>query len=130
MIGKMRFVSALILTSSLLTTHVVAFSPNRVCGVRNKDVRVLQKTRSPSYQSSIITSKKFVSNEDGLDCGCEQTVYSGKASESARAVNLRDAIRDGTLFGLDSEEVRMDDLLEDSNSGSSTSIVVLLRSLG
>merc|ERR1711937_1020139 len=121
---RMRFVSTLILTSSLLTTHVVAFSPKRVCGVRNEDFRVLRKTISPSYQSSTITSKKFVSNEDGLDCGCEQIVYSGKASEGARAVNLRDAIRDGTLFGLDSEEVRMDDLLEDTNSGSSTSIVV------
>ena len=126
----MRSLLLILLASSSLTTLVVAFSSNRVEGLRKERFRVVQRTVIPSSQSSTAASKKFVSNQDGQDCGCEQTVFSGKAREDAIALNHREAIRDGILFGPNSQEVRMDDLLENTNSGNSISIVVFLRSLG
>ena len=87
-------------------------------------------SRLSSSSFSTITTRLSSSNADGSDCGCAPTIFSGKPSDVARNSNPRQAIRNGSIFSLDSEEVRMDDLLENKNVGSPLSIVVFLRSLG
>lgn len=126
----MRFLFALLLVSRPFTTLVIAFSSHRLDGTRRDQFRALRKTTNPCPKASIITLKNSVLNEDNQGCDCEQTIYSGKPLDIAMSLNHREAIRDGAIFDLNSEEVRMDDLLENRDSGCSISIVVFLRSLG
>jgi hypothetical protein len=63
------------------------------------------------------------------DCGCQETVFSGKPSEIARTSNPREAIRKKTFFSVNGDEVTMDDLIG-KPSEEQISVVVFLRSLG
>ncbi|VEU44984.1 unnamed protein product [Pseudo-nitzschia multistriata] len=63
---------------------------------------------------------------EDVDCACATTTFSGKPSKLAKGINAREAIRNGYILSLDSEKLKIDDLLEKR----SVSIVVFLRSLG
>jgi hypothetical protein len=116
----MRLPFCLLLAFSSPTKDVIAFL----------NPLVTSRSTLPSSQSSFVTSRKSALNEDNDDCGCAPTIYSGKPSGIARASNQRQSIRAGSILSLDSEEVRMDDLLENKNVENPVSIVVFLRSLG
>ena len=68
------------------------------------------------------------SESDQMDCGCQRqaTLFSGKPPSIANALDLRQAIRGGSVYTVYGEKVQMDDLI--GNDG--VSIVVFLRSLG
>lgn len=81
--------------------------------------------------SNIISSSAFMSSVSD-DCGCQQeqeTVYSGKPSESAMALDAREAIRNKRFLSVDGDSISMDDLIGKTNENK-VSIVVFLRSLG
>lgn len=63
------------------------------------------------------------------DCGCGGAIVSGRPSDTAKAMDPRQAVTKSTLLTLDGEQTSMDEIIgEPSNSG--TSLVVFLRSLG
>jgi hypothetical protein len=128
----MRLSFGLLLAFSSPTKDVVAFSSkNHFARSRTGNPLVTSRSTLPSTRSSSITSIQSALREDNDDCGCALTIYSGKPSDVARVSNPRQAIRTaGSILNLDSEEVRMDDLLENKNGESPVSIVVFLRSLG
>ena len=100
-----------------------AFTPTRIDGSKIG----LPGSRIITPSSSSIDRKGLSSsNTDDIDCGCASTTFSGKPSDIARNLNPRQAIRNGSIFSLDSEEVRVDTLLEKHP----VSIVVFMRSLG
>jgi hypothetical protein len=63
------------------------------------------------------------------DCGCQDTIFSGKPSEFARNTNHREDIRKHTFLSVNRDSVSMDDLIG-SPSEEQISVVVFLRSLG
>jgi hypothetical protein len=63
------------------------------------------------------------------DCGCQDTLYSGKPSEIARQLNPREVIRKPSFLSVDGDKIYMDDLIGQP-SEEQISVVVLLRSLG
>lgn len=119
----MKLPIILLLALSSPTKNVAAFSSKNfdLSKMGNVDV---------SPRCTIVTSRKSVLNEDDNDCGCAPTIFAGKPSGITKGSNPRQAIRYGSIFGIDSEEVRVDDLLENKKIGSFVSIVVFLRSLG
>lgn len=102
---------------------VSAFTPTRI---HESKIEVPGSMIITSSWSSIDRKGLSLSNTDDIDCGCAPTTFSGKPSDIARNLNPRQAIRNGRIFSLDSEEVRLDTLLEKSP----ISIVVFMRSLG
>lgn len=64
------------------------------------------------------------------NCGCQETIFSGKPSNKARAINPREEIRQKTLFSVNGEQVTMDELIGGPSEEQEVSIVVFLRSLG
>jgi len=126
----MRLPYLLLLALGSTTKDVIAFPSSYFDQSRKGHPVVAPRSTLVSSRSSFVTPRKYFSNKDSDDCGCAPTIFSGKPSDVVRSSNPRQAIRNGSMFGIDSEEVRMDDLLENKNDGNSVSIVVFLRSLG
>lgn len=127
----MRLSLALLIAASVAAKDVIAFSPNPLHSYQNGVSMVIPKSPSPFASCSTFDTKRQLSS--GLndnDCGCSRTTFSGAPSNVAKELNFREAIRKGSIFSLDSDEVKMDDLLENKNGGNSLSVVVFLRSLG
>ena len=57
------------------------------------------------------------------------TIYEGKPTERALALNIREEIRKSSFFDVEGNTVCMDDLIGEPSS-SGVSVVVFLRSLG
>lgn len=114
----------LLVAFSRSATDAFAFSPNNFAGIEFR--RALAVARVAPHASSSVRTGLSSLNTDEIDCGCGPTIFSGKPSDMARNLNPREAIRSGSIFNLDAEEIRMDDLL----GKSPVSIVVFMRSLG
>ena len=125
---RVQFLLLLSLISS--TKDVAAFSSNGFATSKGQRSTVPQKRIAPWSRKPSVTSIKSSLNGDGEDCGCAPTIFSGKPSDIARASNPYQSIRQGSILGLDSEKVQMDELLDHAKDGNSVSIVVFLRSLG
>jgi len=83
--------------------------------------------RETSDPTSVTVSLSSSSVKE--DCGCQETLFSGKPSEVAKNLNAREAIRKQKIFSVSGEDLRIDDLIGTPADGK-TSIVVFLRSLG
>lgn len=124
----MRLAAFLLLALSSPTKDVVAFSLNQSARSRKGSGVATSRSNLPSSRVSSATQRDSSFNvDDENDCGCASTIFSGKPTDVARASNPRQAIRNGSIYSLDSEELVIDDLLR---SKSPVSIVVFLRSLG
>jgi len=81
-----------------------------------------------------VLSRLYLSPEAD-DCGCDTTttrtptIFSGNPSNTAKSLNIQQAIRNGSIFNLNGEEVTMNGLLG-RNNDNNLSIVIFLRSLG
>lgn len=120
----MRLAAFLFLAVSITTRDVASFSINQP--IRSREGSQLVASRNNLSFSTL----QATMNDVETDCGCASTIFSGKPSDVARASNPREAIRKGSIYSLDAQEVVMDDLLKSKNSGKPVSIVVFLRSLG
>ena len=138
----MRFSIALLL---LLATsvreeiqHVDGFSISSSTSIdfrrRNRSVHQLRS-------SSDVDNEVVAIDDDADDCGCGDTTgdrtttfFSGRPSNTAKKLNPRKAIRNGSIYNLYGEEVTMDNILvrnnNNNNNNNNVSIVVFLRSLG
>jgi hypothetical protein len=61
------------------------------------------------------------------------TIFSGEPTMYAQGLNIRQVIRDGSIFTVNEELVTMDDIIGDpisTENNNKISIVVFLRSLG
>jgi len=126
----MRLVFALLLAFGMSSSNIVAFSLNTFYQSGKDHALVTHRRKFLTSASSYATPRTLSLYNDVNDCGCNPTIYSGKPVEIARDLNPREAIRYGSIFGIDSEEVQIDHLLENEMLGNSVSIVVFLRSLG
>ena len=75
------------------------------------------------------TWQTFSTTDVVENCGCQETVYSGKPSDFARSLNPREAVRGTTFFSVDGAATTMDDLIG-RPTDDRLSVVVYLRSLG
>ena len=114
---KVQFVFASAVAASL-NHSVTAFTPSSIC----------ERTRCRSCYDINPAVSNFMSTTPE-DCGCQETIFSGKPSEIARGSNPREAIRQSSIFSVDGEEVTIDDLIG-VPSEDQISIVIFLRSLG
>jgi hypothetical protein len=103
--------------ASLSRNHANAFSPVHRSSHHLGAVR--------SVATPVVTAMSTMQE----DCGCQDTLYSGKPSEIARQLNPREAIRKHSFLSVDGDQVHMDDLIGQP-SEEKISVLVLLRSLG
>lgn len=82
-----------------------------------------QVTRSPS--ASCPAPLSATQPLAGEDCGCAAVQMSGKPTDIARALNIRNVLGDYSVLSAEGGEIPMDDLV-----GNNVAIVVFLRSLG
>jgi len=137
----MRFSAALLSILPVLNSSVIEqqnvnafsysplkrYSDNSYSGVRGSIIGGKIKITS-------ILSRLSLSSEAD-DCGCDttntrtRTIFSGNPSNTAKSLNIRQAIRNGSIYDLYGKEVTMNSLLgrKDDNN---LSIVIFLRSLG
>lgn len=76
------------------------------------------------HLATTTTLAAVLSADENPDCGC--TIYSGKPSDKARAVDPRRAIGTAPLFSVNGDQTSIDELI----GTRGTAIVVFLRSLG
>lgn len=60
------------------------------------------------------------------DCGCGGATVSGNPSDKARSINPREAVAETSLFTIDGQTTKLNDILPQKG----TSLVVFTRSLG
>lgn len=99
---------------SLSSTQVTSFTPQQ------HFILATRTTITKHYESTLVE-----------DCGCATTTptqFSGKPSEKAKSINVREAIRETPFYSVNGERTQMDDVV--FGNGQQASVVVFLRSLG